>query len=68
MDIVSAVIAFESGEIEDNTLLDLFANLTKSGNFSLLPGNRKYATRNRLIELGYLSEDGTEVLSYLEEV
>lgn len=54
---VDLIIAFENGDLEGNEVLDLFADLVRTGIAWQLQGFYG-RTALDLIESGYLSEDG----------
>jgi len=58
MDMVSRMMAYEEGEMDDGQVLELFSELVKSGQAWQLQGSygRQAA---RLIGAGYLGKDGT---------
>jgi hypothetical protein len=62
MDFTSQIIAFESGELDDKEIIDLFAVLIKTGLAWQLQGSYGRAAAS-LIEQGLISETG-EVLFY----
>lgn len=57
MDAVSQIIAFESGELEAPEVLELFADLIKSGQAWSLQGHYG-RTAKSLIDNGFISADG----------
>ena len=54
---VNMIIAYESGELNDNETLELFSELIKSGQAWRLQGHYGRTARD-IIEAGYISEDG----------
>lgn len=59
-DIVNEIIAYECGELDEAQILQLFAQLIKSGMVWSLQGHYgRVATA--LIEQGYISEDGEQI-------
>ena len=63
MDKVDMIIAYESGELDDNGTLELFSNLIKSGQAWSLQGHYGRTAR-AIIEAGYISKNG-EILEIL---
>ena len=63
-DLVGNIIAYETGYLHGDSVINLFANLVKTGKAWTLQGSYGRTARN-LIDEGYLSEEG-EVLSYGE--
>jgi len=61
--VVDMIIAYESGELNDNETLELFSNLIKSGQAWRLQGHYGRTAR-AIIEAGYISEDG-EILEVI---
>lgn len=61
MDQVSKIIAYEAGELNQSEILELFAELIKSGLAWKLQGHYG-RTAARLIDAGYISKDG-EILN-----
>jgi len=59
-DVVDKIIAFESGELDGDGVLDLFAELIASGQVWVLQGSYGRTARD-LIEGGWISPEG-EVL------
>ena len=62
--LTDAIIAFESGELNDNQIIDLFAKLVGNGMAWSLQGMYGRAAMSLMRE-GYISKDG-EVLKYPE--
>ena len=60
MDVVDKIIAYESGEMSDNAVIEFFAELIKSGDCWKWQGSYGRAAAH-LIESGYISKAG-EVL------
>lgn len=56
-DEVSYIMAFESGELRGNKVLDLFSSLIKSGRAWSLQGSYGRMAKS-LIERGYISDKG----------
>ena len=61
---VDKIIAFENGELNDNEVLELFAELVKSGDCWRLQGFYG-RTAHSFIEAGYISKTG-EILKEIE--
>ena len=61
-DLCSQIIAFETGELDDDKTIDLFAMLIKTGQAWTLQGSYG-RTAASLIEGGYISKEGN-VLQY----
>ena len=64
MDLVNDIIAYESGELTNDKIIDLFARLVKSGMAWTLQGHYGRTTE-ALIDGGYVDVNG-EVLRYAE--
>ena len=64
MDLVNDIIAYESGELTNDKIIDLFARLVKSGMAWTLQGHYG-RTAEALIDGGYIDVNG-EVLRYAE--
>ncbi len=60
MDVVSKIIAYESGEMEEQEVIELFAELITTGMAWRLQGSYGRMAK-QLIDAGYISRDG-EVL------
>ena len=58
MDIVSEIIAFEAGELDNQGVIELFSKLISSGMAWTLQGSYGRAAHS-LIERGYLNPDGS---------
>ena len=56
-DLVDKIIAYESGELNDNEVLELFSELVKSGQAWTLQGSYGRMAM-ALINAGYLSRNG----------
>ena len=65
LDLISMVINFESGELQAEKTLELFAELVKNGMAWTLQGHYG-RTAKGLIERGYLSAQG-DILKELED-
>jgi len=63
LDLVDSIIAYESGELEAEATLELFAELIRTGQAWTLQGHYG-RTATQLIEQGYISTSG-EVLKTL---
>lgn len=60
--LIDSIIRFEEGELTDEQIIDLFADLIRTGTAWSLQG--QYGrTANSLIEHGYLDADGN-IISY----
>lgn len=57
MDLVSQIMSFESGELDDKETLELFSGLVKSGQAWSLQGCYGRSAQ-QLIQSGYLSKKG----------
>lgn len=57
MDLVSQIMSFESGELDDKGMLNLFSELVKTGKAWSLQGSYGRSA-TQLIESGYLSKKG----------
>lgn len=62
-DLVTKIIEYENGEMEDNSIIDFFSELIKSGQCWSLQGSYGRVAQT-LIDDGYISEEG-EVLEYV---
>lgn len=60
--LIDSIIRFEEGELTDEQIIDLFADLIRTGTAWSLQGHYG-RTANSLIEQGYLDADGN-VISY----
>lgn len=56
-DLVSKIMAFESGELDDKGIIELFSELVKNGMAWTLQGSYGRSARS-LIENGYLNSNG----------
>ena len=56
-DLVDSIIAYESGELEAETTLELFAELIRTGRAWTLQGHYG-RTASELIEQGYITKEG----------
>jgi hypothetical protein len=65
MDLVDAIIQYESGDLDVQGLFDLFAELIRTGQAWTLQGSYGRTAR-RLIDGEWISSDG-EILRYPEE-
>ena len=63
LDLVGLIMAYESGELEAEKTLELFAELIKSGSAWTLQGSYG-RTASELIRQGYISQSG-EILKAL---
>ena len=61
---VDKIIAYENGDLDPEDVINLFADLVRSGEASLFQGSYG-RTAARLIEAGYISMSG-DVLNYPE--
>lgn len=57
-DLVGAIMAFESGELENEQILELFAHLIRTGMAWTLQGSYGRAAAS-LIDQGYIDANGT---------
>ena len=57
VDIVDLIIAYEGGDLDDNGMIKLFADLVKSGQAWSLQGHYGRVATS-LIEGGYISDKG----------
>ena len=57
IDVVGLIIAFESGELNDESALKLFSHLVKTGQAWTLQGYYG-RTAKQLIDVGHIGEDG----------
>lgn len=64
MNLIGKIIAYESGELDDNGVIDLFAELIKNGMAWTLQGHYG-RTAAALIDGGYLSKTG-DILCCIE--
>ena len=60
MNLVDKIIAYECGDIDEAGILELFAELIKSGRAWTLQGHYG-RTASALIDAGYISEDGKNI-------
>jgi hypothetical protein len=60
MNLVDKIIAYECGDIDEAGILELFAELIKSGRAWTLQGHYG-RTASALIDAGYISEDGKDI-------
>jgi hypothetical protein len=65
MDLIDKIIAYESGELTDQQLVYLFAELVKSGMAWTLQGHYG-RTAAALIDAGYIDREGSVSLAVLE--
>jgi hypothetical protein len=65
MDLIDKIIAYESGELTDQQLVYLFAELVKSGMAWTLQGHYG-RTASALIDAGYIDNEGNVSLAVLE--
>ncbi len=64
--LVNLIIDYEAGELEDSRLLDLFAELIRSGDAWSLQGHYGRTARD-IIDAGLIDEDGT-ITDYAREM
>lgn len=64
MSLTSKIIAYEEGELSDNEIIDLFAELISTGMAWTLQGSYGRAAKN-LIDNGIISPQGN-VLQYMD--
>ena len=64
LDLVGSIMAYESGELEAEATLELFAELIRTGQAWQLQGSIYGRPARQLIEQGYISEQG-EILKAL---
>jgi len=65
VDVVSKVMDYEAGEMEDTEIVKFFSEITKSGLVFQLQGSYQRALRS-MIEAGYLASNG-DILRLPEE-
>jgi len=65
MDIVSGIIEYESGTLDDKGIINLFAELVKTGQAWTLQGAYGRMA-NRLIEAGYIDKKGN-IITYRQK-
>ena len=58
MDLVGLIMAYESGELEAEKTLELFAELIRTGQAWQLQGSIYGRPARQLIDNGYISEQG----------
>jgi hypothetical protein len=58
MDYLDKIIAYESGDLDENTTIELFAQLITDGSAWTLQGHYG-RTASQLISLGIITRDGT---------
>ncbi len=63
LDLTTQIIAYESGEISDVEILQLFSELVGNGMAWTLQGHYG-RTAKSLIDNGYLDEDGTIIINF----
>jgi len=57
MDLVSTIVAFESGELDNANTIVLFSNLIKTGLINQLQGSYGRSARNLVLN-GYINNQG----------
>lgn len=65
-DLITTIVAFESGELNDADTIVLFSNLIKTGLVNQLQGSYGRGARNLVLQ-GYLNNRG-EITCNLEEL
>ena len=65
-DLITTIVAFESGELNDADTIVLFSNLIKTGLVNHLQGSYGRGARNLVLQ-GYLNNRG-EITCNLEEL
>lgn len=65
MELIDKIIAYESGELTDQQLVYLFAELVESGDAWTLQGHYG-RTAAALIDAGYIDREGNVSLAVLE--